>query len=158
MGRAIAQRGKVRDEFLRSLMKGDDQPGAQLDLNEAVLSAIAMAEREVARRALIITRLDKNVQVFGNAHQLVEMFVDLLIDAANAFPQYDPSNVIVVTSERVGDCVVVRVGDNAAGARPLIFVIAEDCVAEHEGHLHVEADPVQGSVVAIVLPHARLYL
>ena len=136
-------------------MKGDGRASTRLDLNEAIVSATAMAEREVGDRATIVTRLDPGAHVYGNAHQLVQMFIDLIVDASCAFGGRRDGNVVVITSQRLGAYVIARVGDNARGARPLLFEITDDIVSDHDGHVHVEADLDRGSTITIVFPHAE---
>ncbi|MHB8896876.1 MAG: sensor histidine kinase, partial [Candidatus Geothermincolia bacterium] len=171
---AIRIRDIVRD--MRSLAKNDEEKLAVVDLNEPIRSALRVAGAEIRHRATVVTRLGLDVDVLGSAGRFSQVFVNLLVNAAQAIGErHGERNEIIVTSRREGDRVLAELSDTGPGIRPEHLVrlfepffttkgattgmglglsISRDIVRRYGGELRVESSPGQGAKFSIELPAA----
>lgn len=108
----------VRD--LKSLSGGGQVADGLVDLS-AVLDVCAnMAEHEARHRARLVRDYDDLVYVRANEARLGQVFLNLLVNAAQAIPEGNlGDNEVRVTMERTdGDRVVVEVRDTGLGIAP----------------------------------------
>ncbi|MDB4958531.1 MAG: Sensor protein, partial [Myxococcales bacterium] len=166
-GGGVRIRDIVRDIW--SIARADETPMV-VDLNEAIRSAIRVAASQVKHHAQIIERLEDGVSTMGNLGRMSQVFVNLLVNAAEAFERPD-KNQITVSSERRGDKVYARVADNGPGIRPdhlgRIFdafptspgtgfglAMSREIVRRSGGDIQVDSVVGQGATFTIVLPYA----
>jgi signal transduction histidine kinase len=161
----------VRDT--QSLAMSDQGPTA-FNVNEAVRSALRVVAAEIRHKAIVHTNLGDGLLVKGSVGRIAQVFVNLLVNAAEAF-QEAAQNVINVESKRVGNHVVVTVSDNGPGIAPphlprifetyyttktgptatgLGLPISRDIVLCHGGEISVDSQVGQGTTFSIVLPLA----
>lgn len=166
---------RVRDIMrdTRSLALGDERPAA-FDVNEALRSALRVVAAELRHKAVVHTRLGDSLLVMGSAGRLAQVFVNLLVNAAEAFRE-GANNVIDIETKRAGNHVVVTVRDNGPGIStehlPRIFEtyyttktgptatglglpISRDIVRGYGGEISVESNVGHGTSFSIVLPLA----
>ena len=104
----------VRD--LRALTREDKELDSPVDLSSALQTAIHMSESESRFRCRIDKSIDGVGAVWGNETRLVQIFLNLIINAAQAFEREERStNVITIVARKVGDDCLVEVGDNGPG-------------------------------------------
>ena len=142
---------------------------------ETVLDeSIAMARKQIQYRARIEKRYGAVPAIEGNAGALGQVFLNLLINAAQAIPEghVDQNEIAIVTSFD-GTDVLVEIGDTghgiAADVLPHIFdpffttkaaiggtglglAISRQIVKEHGGRLDVQSGPGSGTVCSVRLP------
>lgn len=170
--------GRIRDivRDMRSLARSDDGKPALVDVNEVIRSALRVASAEVRHRAVITAHLGTNVEVHGNAGRLSQVFINLLVNAAQAIGEH-PSRrgEVVVSSERQGDSVFARVTDNGPGIRPehltrifetffttkgpatgtgLGLSISREIIRGHGGDIRVDSESERGATFTVRLPAA----
>ena len=159
----------VRDT--RSLGVSDDVQTA-FNVNEALRSALRVVAAEIRHKAIVRTTLGDGLLVKGSVGRIAQVFVNLFVNAAEAFQEAD-QNVIDVESSRVGNHVVISVRDNGPGISfehlPRIFEtyyttktgptatglglpISRDIVRGHGGEITVESQLGRGTTFSIVLP------
>lgn len=104
----------VRD--LRALTRDDKDVDAAADLAAALSSAIHMSESESRFVCRIEPKIDEVGAVCGNETRLVQIFLNLIINAAQSFETDNRNeNVIRVEAWRKGEVCIVEVHDNGRG-------------------------------------------
>jgi signal transduction histidine kinase len=156
----------------------NDDEGEQVVLRvDAVLDrALRIANRPLHAQGDVILRRGPTPPVRGDADQLVQVLVTLLLNAVEALdPRRRASNVIVVTTEARGDHAVIRVADNGVGlpdahltrvfepffaqrskGSGLGLSVARRLVEGHGGVITVSSEQGRGSAFEVLLPAAPL--
>jgi signal transduction histidine kinase len=164
-------------EIVRNLQILTRTPDGSLEAVqiEAVLDeSIAMARNHIQHRALITKRFGAVPRIRGNAGSLGQVFLNLLMNAAQAIPEGGAvHNEISIVTSFDGVGVLVEIGDTgrgiAADALPHIFdplfttkstnegtglglAISQQIIKEHGGRLAIESEPGCGTVCSVYLP------
>ena len=179
LGEAEEGATRIRDivRDMRSLARNDEEKATIVDLNETIRSALRVAGAEIRHRATVVTEFGADVDVLGSAGRLSQVFVNLLVNAAQAIGERaGQSNQIRVVTRREGDRVVAEVSDTGPGILPghlprlfeaffttkgattgtgLGLSISRDIVRRCGGELRVESPPGQGAKFSLELPAAR---
>jgi len=170
-----AQRVKHVVHDLKTFSRGDDQHRARVDVRGVLESSINMAFNEIKFRARLVKEYGKTPPVLADEARLGQVFLNLLVNAAQAIPEghVDENEIRVTTrtDERGGALVEVR--DSGAGipreaaarlfepfftTKPkgvgtgLGLSICRNIVAALGGEIEVESAPGQGTVVRVALP------
>ena len=153
-------------------------PGQQpADLNRALTDTLTVARSELRRVDRIVTDLGELPPVTCSAGDLNQVFLNLLINAADAAAETQTPNVpgqITVRSRQAGDQVVIEISDTGPGIpddlRDRIYepffttkpvgrgtgqglALARNIIVErHGGTLGYTSIPGQGTTFAITLP------
>jgi signal transduction histidine kinase len=135
--------------------------------------SIAMARKQIQYRARVEKRYGAVPAIGGNSGALGQVFLNLLINAAQAIPEgnVDQNEIAIVTSFD-GTDVLVEIGDTgrgiAADVLPHIFdpffttkaatggtglglAISRQIVKEHGGRLDIQSEPGSGTVCSVYL-------
>lgn len=164
---------------LKAFSRLEDAPAQDVDLAHELRSAIRMARAEVLGRATLVQDLRELPPVHAQPGRLAQVFLNLLVNAAQAFDgQPSRGNTIWLaarTDGRGAGTAVVEVRDNGPGiseaALPHIFdaffttkpagtgtglglSVCQRIVAELGGSLDVESSPGQGATFRVRLPAA----
>ena len=158
---------------------GRDEPGppGPVDLSRAVTSALNLVNNAVRQRASLVRELTPGLFALGREGQLVQVFVNLLVNAAQAIPT--PSEcehtIVVTTQPGAGGGVEVIVRDTGVGVPeqllPILFdpfstskkrgegsglglAICKRIIDELGGAIHVQSTLGQGTTVTISLLQA----
>ncbi len=112
----------VRD--LKTFSRGEAEVRDAVDLRRVIESTLNLAHPELKRRATVKTIMPADLPaVRANEARLGQVFLNLLLNAAQAFESADPNlNLIEVRVATEGDAVLAEVNDNGAG-------ISEDVVS-----------------------------
>ncbi len=107
----------IRD--LRSFYRADDQDVAVLDPNQVVRDAVRMVAPKCVSVARIMMDLGQVRSVLGSSTCLVQVLINLIVNAIDAMPERDPEqNVVRVSSGSRGSDVRIEVADNGKGIPP----------------------------------------
>jgi len=143
------------------------------DVNESIRSALRIIAAELRHKSDVTTNLADGLRVVGVAGQLSQVFVNLLINAAEAFGNR-AGNTLAITSKRVGGHIVITLADNGPGIAPehlprifdtfystkhesgsgLGLAMSRDIVRQHGGEISCESQRGIGTTFSIVLPLA----
>jgi signal transduction histidine kinase len=180
----ITQVTKDMTNFARS------RPAAKSDVNvnTVVRTALRLASFDKAFQDLDVeTRLAEDLpNVHADEDQLQQVFLNLLLNARDAMNEAAiarpdalgsrTDRSIVITSERIGDDIVVRVSDTGAGidaaavgqifdpfysTKPagkgtgLGLAVCYGIVTAHEGRIEVSTDQPHGTTFTVSLPVKR---
>jgi PAS domain S-box-containing protein len=168
-------RGIVGD--LGRLSRLDAGPVGSCAVDEVVGHAISVAGSELRHRATVVRGDAGLPRVIGSQARLGQVFVNLLVNAAQAIPEGSPAQQCVRISGRVeGEDVLVQVSDSGCGMSPdlqqrifepffstrpegrgagLGLSICRSLVTEMGGSLSVSSQPGVGSTFTVRLRRAR---
>jgi signal transduction histidine kinase len=104
----------VRD--LRTLSRTDVEAHEALDVNAVLESALSTAKNQIRHRASVVRTLGRVPRVDGNAARMHQVFLNLLMNAAQAIPEGRASeNTIEVATWTERDRVFASVRDTGCG-------------------------------------------
>jgi signal transduction histidine kinase len=160
---------------LRALAREDTHPTA-CNLEEAVETALHMAMHELRQKASVHVDLKDAPPVLADEARLSQLFVNLLVNAGQAFEHAAPErNAVRITATPRTDTVVLRVADNGPGIAPenlarifdpffttkpvgvgtgLGLAICHGIVTGLGGSISCVSTPGQGACFEIELPRA----
>ena len=164
---------------LRSLARPEDDQRGPTDVVSVLVSSIKMAHNEIRHRARVVESFEAGLpEVHGHASRLGQVFLNLLVNAAQAIEVGSADkNEIRVTARRASpDRVAVEITDTGRGISPssigrifdpfyttkdpgeglgLGLAISHQIVSAMDGELTVESAPGLGSTFRVTLPVAR---
>ncbi|MFL5350388.1 MAG: ATP-binding protein [Hyalangium sp.] len=115
-----AERVRLIVQDLKTLSRPDDASTGLADLKVVVSAAVKIAAHEIRRRARLVEELGEVPPVLGNASRLGQVFLNLLINAAQAIPEgHVEENEIRITARLETPAhVVVELRDTGCGIAP----------------------------------------
>jgi PAS domain S-box-containing protein len=154
---------------------GEEAEAEPIDVRVVLQSSINLARRLVAGRAQLATELAELPPVRGNGARLGQVFLNLLVNAAQAIPEGAPERNRVRAACFVdGDGrVAVEVSDTGSGIPPgqlgkifdpffttkpqgvgtgLGLAICQSIVTAHGGEIRVDTEEGRGTTFRILLP------
>jgi PAS domain S-box-containing protein len=102
---------------LLSVARHDDD-ATPVSVSEVLDTAVRLAGPTLRERAELLRKSGDVPPVVANAGRLSQVFVNLLLNAADAFDTPSPANRIEISIAADGDHVVVAVVDNGRGIAP----------------------------------------
>jgi PAS domain S-box-containing protein len=167
-------------ERIRTIVRGlralatNDAPPVATDVGKTIELSINMAAHEIRHKATVTRAFTGTPWVMADESRLVQVLVNLLVNAAQAFPTSDTArNQIVVSCAREQDVVVIGVRDNGPGIPAAIqrrvfdpffttkpvgegtglgLSISQNIILALEGQLTVESTEGVGTTFRITLP------
>ncbi|MBK9519140.1 MAG: response regulator [Anaeromyxobacter sp.] len=162
----------VRD--LRVFSRAGDDRLAPVQVNRVIEGAVNMTHHEVKYRARLVLDLGALPPVRANEGRLAQVFLNLLVNAAQAIPEGDVErNRITIRTWSEGAAVLAEVRDTGAGIPPehlarifdpffttkpagigtgLGLAISRGIVEEAGGRITVESRPGEGARFLVQLP------
>ena len=166
----------VRDLKMFSRSPSDEPTGA-VDVKAIMESSLRMAWNEIRHRARLVKNYGAVPGVRANEARLGQVFLNLVINAAQALQEgHAERNEIRVSTRLEGDRVIVEVADTGAGIPPEILgrifdaffttkavgvgtglglAICHRIVTDMGGELTVETEIGTGTTFRVALPIAR---
>jgi PAS domain S-box-containing protein len=113
-------RAIVQDLKVFSRQDGEEVHGP-VDVRAVVQTALKMARVEIRNRAAVVLELGEVPPILASEQRLGQVFLNLLVNAAQAIPEGNPmGNQIRVVTRTDGDRVIVEVKDTGAGMPPQV--------------------------------------
>ena len=158
---------------LRTFSRVEQSAVVPVLINDVLDVAITMAQGEVRSRARLVKLLDTVPPVLADEGQLAQVFLNLLINAAQATTGAIQDNEIEVRSREEDGDVVVSVRDTGVGILPedldrlftpffttkepgvgsgLGLAICQDLVRRCGGTIEVQSEPGQGAMFTVRFP------
>ncbi|HXX31418.1 MAG TPA: PAS domain S-box protein [Myxococcaceae bacterium] len=151
-----------------------EDAAAPVDIRKALAFALKMADPELRKRARVVAELAEVPPVLGSEGRLAQVFLNLLLNAAQAIPEGSSStHEISVRCQRRDRTVAVEVGDTGRGIPPelqarifdpffttrpvgeatgLGLSICHSIVRGLGGEISVRSTVDQGSTFSVLLP------
>ncbi len=179
---AYAQEGTERVRVivndLRTFARRDDERRGPVDVRRVLDSAAAMAFNEIRHRAQLVKEFDDIAPVIANEGRLGQVFLNLLVNAAQAIPEGQAEQNFIRVGARLDGAgrVVVEVSDTGSGIAPenlgrlfdpffttkpvgvgtgLGLAICHGIVTGLGGEIDVESELGKGSTFRVALPAAE---
>jgi len=171
--------GRVRHIVwgLKTFSRGDEETTQALDVRPVLESALSVCFNEVRHRARVRRELGEVARVVANEARLGQVFLNLLVNAAQAIPdgQLERHEIALRTFADEKGRVVVEVSDTGSGIAPehlerifdpffttkpvgvgtgLGLSICHGIVSALGGEIQVESQVRKGTRVRVVLPAA----
>jgi PAS domain S-box-containing protein len=166
----------VRD--LKTFSRVDVADNTDVDVRQVLESTLNLATTEIRHRARLVKQFSEVPRVRANESRLGQVFLNLLVNAAQAIPGGTPERHEIRVTTRVGGDgrVVVEVSDTGMGIPaehlPRLFdpffttkepgvgtglglSICHGLVTALGGEIHVESEPGKGSTFRVLLPASR---
>jgi PAS domain S-box-containing protein len=176
--RMAAQRVREIVRDLKIFSRSEDEQRAAVDIHAVLESTLRMAWNEVKHRARLVRDYGEVLPVFANEARLGQVFLNLVVNAAQAIPtgEADQNEIRVVTrmsDDR--DRLVIDVVDTGPGIPPEILaklftpffttkpigegtglglMICQRIVNEVGGSIEVDSEVGVGTTVRVSLPVA----
>jgi len=118
------ERMRVIARDLKSFARIDDQEVVPVDVRKVMKSAMRMACNETEQRATIVTDLAEVPWVRASEPRLGQVFLNLLVNAAQAFSSDSPlekNQIRIATLQDESGRVVVEVTDTGPGIEPRVL-------------------------------------
>ncbi len=169
---ALRMRDIVRDVMLFS--RAEEDVRRPVDVGHALRAALSLAENEIRHRARVELDIARVPPVQANDSRLSQVFLNLLVNAAQAIPEgHADRNLIGVAVRRRDASVVVEVRDTGCGVAPehrqrlfdpffttkpagigtgLGLAICHGIVTALGGVIEVESEVGKGSTFSVILP------
>jgi signal transduction histidine kinase len=166
----------VRDLRVFARVEADSAP-RPIDVRVALENALKMAEPHLKHRARVHRALDAVPKVLGNEGRLAQVFLNLLVNAAQAIDEgHVGDHRIEVHAQNVGDEVVIEVRDTGRGIPPEHFPqlfepffstkkpgegsglglsICRNIIQSYGGSIAAESELGRGTCVRVRLPAWR---
>jgi PAS domain S-box-containing protein len=167
--------GITRD--LRTFSRPDERSLSPVDLRAVVESVLKLVAKEVEARARLVLDLAATAPVVGNEARLIQVVLNLIVNAYQAVPAHSPAaNEVKVAARTEGDRVVVEVSDSGPGVPPgdrerifepffstkeigvgtgLGLFVCRNIVRGFSGEVEVSDGPAGGALFRVVLPAAK---
>jgi signal transduction histidine kinase len=115
---AVRMQNIVRD--LKTFSRVDDEQRGNVDLKSVLESSINMCWNEIRHRATLERELGRTPLVDANESRLGQVFLNLLINAAQAMPERRASANLITVRTYTDDegWAVIEVADNGTGIEP----------------------------------------
>jgi PAS domain S-box-containing protein len=164
---------------LKAFSRADDERRARLDVHQVLDGAIGMAFNEIRHRAKLIKNYGEVPRVFADEPRLAQVFLNLLINAAQALPEgeSDRNEIRVTTRTDASGRALIEVRDTGCGmseevlshvfdpfftTKPvgvgtgLGLSICHGIIEALGGEITVESEQGKGTTFRVALPPAEV--
>jgi PAS domain S-box-containing protein len=172
-----AQRVRAIVQDLRTFSRGEDSVSSLVDVRQILDSSVRMAAVQIRQRGEVERKYEEDLpQVLANESRIGQLFLNLVVNAAQALPDGMPSeNRIEIVAKTEGQFVRIEIADTGSGipadVLPRIFEpffttkptgqgtglglsICRRIVMELAGDIGVTSEPGKGSRFTVHLPRA----
>jgi CheY-like chemotaxis protein len=160
---------------LRSFSHPGEREQIRFALRDAIEPALRIVRNEIRQRGRLQTILPDGMEMVGSPAQLSQVFLNLLVNAAQALGEASPRNLVEIRAREVGDSLEVIVRDTGCGipeemlarvfdpffstkgrekGTGLGLTISRQIVVDHGGELAVSSVVGEGTTFTVRLPRA----
>jgi PAS domain S-box-containing protein len=176
--RAAAERIRQIVRDLKLFSRPDEQRRGPVDVRRVMESSLRMVWNEVRHRARLVKDYGETPPTYANEARLGQVFLNLVVNAAQAIPEGNAANneIKVVTRTGADGRAVVEISDTGEGMPPRVakrifepffttklvgvgtglgLSICQRIVHELGGSIEVESTEGKGSTFRVSLPPGR---
>lgn len=171
---ASADRAATIVRSLATFAQRDAEQFSTVVIEETLETAVTLAWNTLKQHAKVIRDFGDVPPVFGHASELTQVFVHLLLNAAQALE--DAVGAVTVSTSYQRDQVVVTITDTGRGIPPehlakvfdpffttrapgdgtgMGLAVCHGILARHGGTIALDSTPGRGTVVSVSLPAAQ---
>jgi signal transduction histidine kinase len=169
-----SERIRVTTRDLKVFCRSDETNRVRVDVRRVLESAISMAWNEIRHRAHLVRAFEPVQDVDANENRLAQVFLNLLINAAQAIPEGNTSQNEIRASIRCDAThVIVEISDSGSGMSPEVqqqlfqpffttkpigvgtglgLSICHGIVTDLHGEIRVDSHLGIGSTFRVILP------
>ncbi len=163
---------------LRTFSRMQPERLRRVELHAVLDLALSFADAEIRHRARLVREFGEPLTVLGDETRLGQVFLNLLVNAAQAIPEghADHNEIRVTTRRNTQGRIVVSVSDTGTGIPPEVLPrifepffttkpvgvgtglglsICHSYVQNMGGEIHVRSEPGKGTTFEVVLPMAE---
>jgi two-component system, cell cycle sensor histidine kinase and response regulator CckA len=179
LGPALAGTERIRQiaRELQAFSRPDDERLAPLEVGTVVRSVLKLVRKEIEARARLVEDLGASPPVLANEARLVQVLVNMLINAWQALPEPDPARqVIGVRTGELDSQALIEIWDSGPGVPParreeifepfvttkgvgggsgLGLFVCRNIITSLQGQISVHDAPGGGALFRVVLPATR---
>jgi len=159
---------------LQKLSRSEDADRAPVDLRRLIEQSISMAWNQIRHRARLVRNLGEVPVIQANGPALGQVFLNLLVNAAQAITEGNAEkNEIGVSARLESGEILVEISDTGSGIAPEVLsrvfepffttkaadtgtglglFISRQTVVDHGGRVEIESQLLQGTVFRVFLP------
>lgn len=158
---------------LKDFSRLDRAIHGQFDVNEGLDKALLVASSRIKNRITVHKHYRDVPSIYCSASQINQIFLNLLTNAADAIS--GDGDIVLQTWEE-DDNVVISISDSGTGipadvlpnildpffttkevgkGTGLGLSIVDQIVTKHDGEIHIESEPGEGTCVTVTLPISR---
>ena len=159
---------------LQKLSRSEESERAPVDLRRLIEQSISMVWNQIRHRARLTRNLGEVPPIRANGPALGQVFLNLLVNAAQAITEGNAErNEIVVSARLEAGEILVEISDTGSGIAPEVLsrifepffttksadagtglglFISRQTVVDHGGRVEIESQPGQGTVFRVFLP------
>jgi PAS domain S-box-containing protein len=157
---------------LLAYARNENDAFSTLNVNDAIEKSIGLVGHQMElNKVKIQKQLDASLpSITGNTHQLIQVFINLMTNAADAMPG---GGTLYISSERAGDRLLVRFADTGQGipagmlkeildpfftTKPvgkgtgLGLSISARIIENHKGTIQIESEVGKGTIFTLSFP------
>jgi C4-dicarboxylate-specific signal transduction histidine kinase len=170
-----AERVRQIVRHLRVVSQGGEEVSEIVDVHSILESTVNITKTEVKHRAAVIEEIEQPLLVRASEVLLGQVFMNLMVNAAQAIPDDERPHHIRVAGRHEGQRVVVEIEDSGVGISPehldrvfepffttkpvgqgtgLGLAIAHGIVRSYDGVLSARSEPGKGTTFRVDLPAA----
>jgi CheY-like chemotaxis protein len=171
------ERVRVIVRNMKSFTRSDEEQRTAIDVRKALESSISISLNHIRHKAELVREFESVPDVEANAARLGQVFVNLLVNAAQAIPEgaVERNRIRVRTRLVASGRVAIEIQDTGKGIAPeamahlfepffttkdvgegtgLGLWVCRDIVSSLGGEIEVESEPGKGTTFRVLLPTA----
>ena len=163
--------------YLEQYGRFDPRPAGPMDVRGALEQALMLTRGEIEHKATLVATLGDAPLVFASPRQLGQIFVSLLVNAAQAIPGRTPAKHQIgveldtspmgwariaiadtgvgISAEMLPQIFEPQVSSKRASGMGMGLAIVRETMSELGGYIHVESYLGGGTLFVLELPPAR---
>lgn len=159
---------------MRTFSRSEGEGVADVDVRRVLDAAVGMVGNEIRHRGRLVTRYEEVPPVLASEARLEQVFLNLLVHAAQSLPEGEAGKVQITAREEPPGRVVVEVSDNGPGLEPdqlehvfepfsprgqeqtgLGLSVCHGIVEGLGGAMEVESESGRGTTFRVTLPTSQ---